>query len=164
MFLTPNIITILSERLDLKLSTSIIKKLKGNQFNQSTICCPRVPLKNIIYFNFFVLKLLYFIIFSLKLVHRIPLKKRSALFKLWLGAKQALLLFLSVLQWPVVETCDYKNYNFCSLVSWWRHQMETFPALLAICEFTGYRWIPHTKASDVELWCFLWSAPASTVE
>ena len=25
-------------------------------------------------------------------------------------------------------------------------------------EFTGHRWIPHTKASDAELWCFLWSA------
>ena len=25
-------------------------------------------------------------------------------------------------------------------------------------EFTGPRWIPHTKASDAELWCFLWSA------
>ena len=25
-------------------------------------------------------------------------------------------------------------------------------------EFTGPRWIPRTKASDVELWCFLWSA------
>ena len=24
-------------------------------------------------------------------------------------------------------------------------------------EFTGPRWIPHTKASDTELWCFLWS-------
>ena len=23
-------------------------------------------------------------------------------------------------------------------------------------EFTGHRWIPHTKASDAELWCFLW--------
>ena len=22
-------------------------------------------------------------------------------------------------------------------------------------EFTGHRWIPHTKASDAELWCFL---------
>ena len=44
--------------------------------------------------------------------------------------------------------------------------METFSALLAICarnspgsgEFTGPWWIPHTKASDAELWCFLWSA------
>ena len=26
-------------------------------------------------------------------------------------------------------------------------------------EFTGHRWIPLTKASDVEHWCFLWSAP-----
>ena len=26
-------------------------------------------------------------------------------------------------------------------------------------EFTGPRWIPHTKTSDAELWCFLWSAP-----
>ena len=26
-------------------------------------------------------------------------------------------------------------------------------------EFTGHRWIPHTKANDSELWCFLWSAP-----
>ena len=25
-------------------------------------------------------------------------------------------------------------------------------------EFTGPRWIPHTKDSDAELWCFLWSA------
>ena len=26
-------------------------------------------------------------------------------------------------------------------------------------EFTGRRWIPLTKASDAELWCFLWSPP-----
>ena len=42
------------------------------------------------------------------------------------------------------------------------HQMETFSALLAgpLCgEFTGYRWIPLTKASDAEFWCFLLSAP-----
>ena len=26
-------------------------------------------------------------------------------------------------------------------------------------EFTDHRWIPLTKASDAELWCFLWSAP-----
>ena len=24
-------------------------------------------------------------------------------------------------------------------------------------EFTGHRWIPRTKASDTELWCFLWT-------
>ena len=26
-------------------------------------------------------------------------------------------------------------------------------------EFTGPRWIPRTKASDAELWCYLWYAP-----
>ena len=31
-------------------------------------------------------------------------------------------------------------------------------------EFTGDRWIPRTKASDAELWCFLWSSPEYTAE
>ena len=31
-------------------------------------------------------------------------------------------------------------------------------------EFIGHRWIPLTKASDAELWCFLWSGPEWTVE
>ena len=29
---------------------------------------------------------------------------------------------------------------------------------------TGHRWIPFTKASDAELWCFLWPAPEQTAE
>ena len=49
--------------------------------------------------------------------------------------------------------------------SWWRHQMETFSALLALCEgnspvtggFPSQR--PVTRSSDV-----LWSAPEQTVE
>ena len=43
----------------------------------------------------------------------------------------------------------------------WRHQMETFSALLALC--AGHRWILLTKVSDAELWCFLWSTPEETV-
>ena len=31
-------------------------------------------------------------------------------------------------------------------------------------ELTSYRWISLTKASDAELWCFLWSSPEQTVE
>ena len=31
-------------------------------------------------------------------------------------------------------------------------------------ESTGHRWIPLTKASDVELWCFVWCAPEQTVK
>ena len=35
-----------------------------------------------------------------------------------------------------------------------------FPVTDPLCgEFTGHRLIPLTKASDEELWCFLWSAP-----
>ena len=31
-------------------------------------------------------------------------------------------------------------------------------------EFTGHQWIPITKASDAEFWCFLLSAPEQAVE
>ena len=31
-------------------------------------------------------------------------------------------------------------------------------------ESSGYQWIPHTKASDVELWCFLWSVHEEAIE
>ena len=38
----------------------------------------------------------------------------------------------------------------------WKH----FPRYCPLCgEFTGHRWIPLTKVSNTELWCFLWSAP-----
>ena len=44
--------------------------------------------------------------------------------------------------------------------------MDTFSALLALCEgippATGG--FPSQRASDAELWCFLWSAPEQTVE
>ena len=37
---------------------------------------------------------------------------------------------------------------------------NTFRVTDHLCgEFTAHRWIPLTKASDAELWCFLWSAP-----
>ena len=40
--------------------------------------------------------------------------------------------------------------------SWWRHQMETFSALLALCgESTEHRWIPLTKASGA--WTNAWA-------
>ena len=48
---------------------------------------------------------------------------------------------------------------------WFRSTMMTssngniFRVTGHLCgEFTGPRWIPRTKASDAELWCFLWSA------
>ena len=53
------------------------------------------------------------------------------------------------------------NDNNCSTR---KHHMTssngTFFALVAFCvgEFTGHRWILRKKASDADLWCFLWSA------
>ena len=49
--------------------------------------------------------------------------------------------------------------------TWWRHQMETFTALPVICAGNSpvIRWISCTKASDAELWYFLWSAPELTI-
>ena len=41
--------------------------------------------------------------------------------------------------------------------------MEAFSELLG-GETTGHRCIPLTKASDADLWCFLWSAPEQTAE
>ena len=58
-------------------------------------------------------------------------------------------------------TCDGKhflennNYPFCYIITWWRHQMETFSALLTVCagnspvpgEFPAQR--PVTRSFDV---------------
>ena len=45
----------------------------------------------------------------------------------------------------------------------WRHKMGTFPRYWPFVR-GSHRWIPLTKASDAELWCFLWSSPEQTVE
>ena len=54
---------------------------------------------------------------------------------------------------------------FLKLGHWWAIIMMTssneniFRVTGHLCrEFIGPRWIPHTKVSDEELWCFLWSA------
>ena len=77
--------------------------------------------------------------------------------------------YLDALIWNLVAACKYVVRSFQehsrhqprsdTPTPQWRHQMETFSALLAICagnspvsgEFPA-------KASDAELWYFLWSA------
>ena len=44
----------------------------------------------------------------------------------------------------------YNDRHISFAITWWRHQMETFSELLALCA----GWIPLTMASDAELWCF----------
>ena len=41
----------------------------------------------------------------------------------------------------------------------WRHQSMMTSSNGNIFRVTGHLWIPRTKVSDAELWCFLWSAP-----
>ena len=57
--------------------------------------------------------------------------------------------------WRTIESLE----SFCLFkVIWWRHQMKTFSALLAIC--AGNSPVPgeFPAQSDAELWCFLRSA------
>ena len=56
----------------------------------------------------------------------------------------------------LVKVIVWNHQAICVWCSWWRDQMETFCALLAILygEISSHRWIPRTKASDAKLWCF----------
>ena len=76
----------------------------------------------------------------------------------------------------ITKNSEYKLFGIRHLIphcyallsgcdSWRCHQMETFSALLALCEGNP----PVTcgfpdKASETEVRCFLWSAPGQTVE
>ena len=93
---------------------------------------------------------------------------------------------LKVVDLDVIQCrCNAALYNiiFCTVSHWPRQNMKQslhskkatlshphgmmtssngniFRVTGPLCgEFTGDRWILHTKASDAELWCFLWSGP-----
>ena len=59
---------------------------------------------------------------------------------------------------PIRKSQGYVNaYSFMMTSS----NGDIFRVTGHLCgEFTGPRWIPRTKVSDAELWCFLWSASA----
>ena len=64
---------------------------------------------------------------------------------------------VEVMVWCQMALSHYLN-------QWWLMMTSSngnvFCVIGHLCvEFTGYRWIPRTKASDTELWCFLRSAP-----
>ena len=57
--------------------------------------------------------------------------------------------------------CWRRNIPDHMMTSW---NGNTFRVTGPLCgEFPGHRWIPLTKASDPELWGFLWYAPEQTV-
>ena len=71
---------------------------------------------------------------------------RAMLFQWGLANRKSAVMQLSAATSSVWRTL----FNY----TWWRPQMETFSALLAICAGNS----PRTKTSDEKLWCFLWSA------
>ena len=50
-----------------------------------------------------------------------------------------------------------RRYNVAASLMMTSSNGNIFRVTGHLCEeFTGPRWIPRTKASDAELWCFLW--------
>ena len=81
-----------------------------------------------------------------------------------LGSCKIRRIFLEIRQHHIVQPSQKITLNWMStmMTSW---NGNFFRVTGHLCgEFSGLRWIPRTKASDAELWCFLWSAPELTVE
>ena len=71
-------------------------------------------------------------------------------------------IYLSVCLFVCLFALNKHGGKTCSRhddVIQWNHFSRYWPFLRGI-----HRGIPRTKASDAELWCFLWSAPEKTVE
>ena len=76
---------------------------------------------------------------------------------------------LANIPWKLCSRAIQGNHIYSSLFSLKRKTItqhddvingNIFHVTEPLCgEFTGHRWIPRTKASDAELWCFLWFAP-----
>ena len=73
----------------------------------------------------------------------------------WIWKKKCRWLIIDSCQWLVAE---YLWWNCLFMMT--SSNGIIFRVASHLCwEFTGHRWIPDTKASDAELWCFLWYAP-----
>ena len=62
---------------------------------------------------------------------------------------------------PAMKRINYSSFTWQTIhltyhddVIKWKHFPRNWPFVRGIHRS---RWIPHTKASDAELWCFLWS-------
>ena len=55
----------------------------------------------------------------------------------------------STLRWHMKSRQNHSLWKHVDVIKW-KHFPRNWPFV---------RGIPHTKASDAELWCFLWSAP-----
>ena len=60
------------------------------------------------------------------------------------------------LGWDVIQASMY--FLRLNTFAWWRHQMETVSALLALCAGNSSVTGEFPAQRPVTLWCFLWSA------
>ena len=98
------------------------------------------------------------------LLHAIVVTWRASLVhseRIWyLGVAYASLVLETIIVLAVRKGQEWKWWVHYK-VPWWRHQIFSVTGLLC-GEFTGHRWISRTKASDADLWCFLWFVPEQT--
>ena len=97
-------------------------------------------------------------------LHSVYDKKEHCLY-IWLTQWHCDDLFIIIVHMYGKKITSRQHSTLCMisvevLYRLWNHDGNIFRVTGSLCgEFTGLRWIPNTKASDAELWCFLWSAP-----
>ena len=75
--------------------------------------------------------------------------------ELWNSVNLTEIIFSKAISWVSGDM-----YIHDDVIKW-----NYFPPYCAFVRVsTGHRWISLTKVSDMELWCFLWSAPERTAE
>ena len=72
-----------------------------------------------------------------------------------------LCVFVHIAYYDFRRTTDVTVSNHDDVIKW-----KHFPLYWPFCVkgIPGHRWIPLTKASDAELWCFIWAEPKQTVD
>ena len=102
-------------------------------------------------------------------IHRSPVNSPHK--DQWRGALMFSLICVWINGWVNNrEAGDLRRYRAHYAPYQWLPNIVEYSSLLGFCgkifrvtdhlcgEFTGPRWIPRTRTSDAELWCFLWSA------
>ena len=102
---------------------------------------------------------LFFIIFYFFTNDR-PVSALTSLRSLqWSDDRTLLCSFLSAFRWcfgchhVLTKLTEESALDHDDVIKW-KHFPRNWPFVRGIHRS---RWIPHTKASDAELWCFLWS-------
>ena len=81
-------------------------------------------------------------------------------FTRWSSSPQLPIAFTKETIISIVAPIVFSESITIHQITWWHHQWKQFPRYWPLDrEFTGHGWIPATKVSNAELWCFLWFAP-----